>query len=90
MEIFSSPKSKKFEISIIVKDHFGNPTNVRREFATDSSEELCTYWSRNNGYVRKQNNRNNRAATKEEVEKAVKEASSYADSLQQKRDNEEI
>lgn len=88
MIIFNPEKSKKFEINILVKDHFGNPTNVRKHFSTDSAEELYSYWSRNNGHVKKKSRKDSGAATIKEVEKAVKEASTYADDLQKRRDNE--
>lgn len=89
MDIFNKPKSKKFEISLLMRDNFGKTTNIKRSFATDNPEELYNWYSRNSGHA-KNKRRGGRAATKGESDKAVKEATSYADDKQQRKHNEEV
>ncbi len=71
-------KGKSFELCLIVRDNFGKPTNAKKSFSSDSASELHQFWMRNNGVV-KNKKRKSKAASGDQVEKAIKEVENYTD-----------
>lgn len=54
--------SQPLEISMVIRDGLGNPTNRRTDFATDSPYKLWQFFMRNQG--RKPNKKKKNVKTK--------------------------
>ena len=67
------PADKAFEISLIVRDSEGNPTDKRRSYSSDNPYKIWQFFNRFQGKPKRKKKRKTKATTKENAEKILTE-----------------
>lgn len=78
-------EEKYFELSLCVRDNDGKPTGKYKTIEADSGDKLAKFWHRHGGDNKRKKHKVSDAAKSDDVQTALKEASSYTEKIRKKR-----